>query len=90
MKNISYIAEETYELIPGDLWASLIKHEPPGISEDGGASNVKADNQVSEEQPFPNERFPAISGRDSHDLVVRRVETQCCGGQTVRDQINPE
>lgn len=82
--------KKTYKLIPGDLWSSLVEHEPPGVSEDGGTSDVNADNHVPEEQPFSNKRSPTVPRRNSHDLVVWGIETQRRSGQAVGDQINPE
>ena len=72
------------------MWAALIEHEPPGVTRDRGDADVCADNHVAEEQPLPDDGFATVARVDTHDAVVRRVEAERGGGQTVGDQVYPK
>ena len=80
----------TYELVERDLRALRVEEEPPGIAEDGRATDVRADDHVAEEQPGTDERFATVAGRDAHDGVVGRVEAEGGGGETVGDEVDPK
>jgi hypothetical protein len=64
----------------GDLWAALVEHEPPGITGDCSAADVRPNDHVAEEQPRAHKRLTAIAGRHAHDGVVWGIEAQSGGG----------
>ena len=81
---------ETYELVEGDLGAARVEEEPPGVSSDSRKADVGADDHVAEEQPLPDDGLTTVARVDTHDAVVRRVEAERGGGQTVGDQVYPK
>ena len=80
----------TYELVEGNLGSLGVHSEPPGISSDSSDTNIDSDNHVTEEQPFTNQGFTAVSWRNPHDAVIGRVETESGRGQTVGDKVDPK
>lgn len=85
-----YLEYRTYEFVPRDLRPSLVKHEPPGVSKDGSATNIRAHDKVSEEEPLADQRLGRVSRRGSHDGMVGSVEAQGGGGQSISDQVDPQ
>ena len=81
---------EVTELVEGDLRTRGIEHEPPGVAEDGGGADVRADDHVGEEQPAADEGLVALAGLALHDVVVRGVEGEGGGGEAVGDEVDPE
>jgi hypothetical protein len=73
----------THKLVEADLRSALVEHEPPSISKDGRTSDVDANDHVSEEEPFRDERLGRVSRGRAHDRVVRSIEAEGGGGETV-------
>ena len=80
----------TYELVEGNLGSFGVHSEPPGIPGNSSDTDVDSNNHVTEEQPFTNQRFTAVSWRNPHDAVIGRVETESGSGETVCNQVDPE
>ena len=78
-----------HELVKRYLWTSSIENKPPGITKDSRTSNIDTNDHVAEEQPLADEWFTAVSWWYSHDGMIRRVESECGGWQTVRYQVDP-
>ena len=81
---------EMGKLVKVDLRSGTVKHEPPCISKDSGSANVSTNYHVTEEQPFTNQGFTAVSWRNPHDAVIGRVETESGSRETVCNQVDPE
>ena len=80
----------TYELVEGNLGSLGVHSEPPGVSSDSSDTDIDSNNHVTEEQPFTNQGFTAVSWRNCHDTVIGRVETESGSGETVRNQVDPK
>lgn len=82
--------KNAYQLVERDLRSTRVINEPPRVSKDSSATNVYSNDHVSEEKPFSDEGFAAISWRNAHDGVVRGIETERCCWQAVCHQVDPE
>ena len=80
----------TYQLVERDLRAAGVEHEPPRVAGDRRDADVRPDDHVAEEQPLSDDGLAAVSWGHTHDAVVRRVEAESSGRQTVGDQVDPE
>ena len=80
----------TYELPEGDLRSSLVEHEIPCITSNSRNANICADHHISEEQPTTDQSLISLARRAAHNIMIRRVETECCGWETVCDKVDPE
>ena len=80
----------TYQLVVVQLWALLVRGEPPGGSTDGGGADITADSHVTEEEPAADEGLSRATRRLLHDVQIGWVEAEGGGGQAIRDQVNPE
>lgn len=81
---------EAGQLAEADLGALGVVHEPPGIAGHSGEADVGADDEVAEEQPATDEGLVTLTRATLHDVVIRRVERQGGGGETVGDEVDPE
>jgi len=79
----------THEMIKRNLWPPRVIYEPPCISKDGRYADISSNHQVSEEKPFPNQGFTTVSGRYTHDGMVRGIEAKGGCRKTVRHQVYP-
>lgn len=70
----------TYQLIERDLGSARVVDEPPCVSRHSGASDVRTDDQVTNEEPLANQGLTAVSRGYTHDAMVWRVEAECSGG----------
>ena len=70
--------------------SARIEYEPPCIPEDGRAANVDSDDHVTEEEPLANKWLTAVPWWNTHNGVVRGVETERSGGQAVSNKVDPE
>ena len=59
--------DTTHQLIESNLGTAGIIHEPPCIPEHGGASNIHADNEIAEKQPFSDQRLVTITWWYAHN-----------------------
>ena len=66
----------TYKLVEGNpSLRSTRVHEPPSITKNHGASDIRPDDKVPDEQPFSDKRFATVPWWKPHDRMVRRVES---------------
>jgi hypothetical protein len=80
----------TNQLIPSNLGTTSIIHKPPGVSSNCGNTNICPNDQISEKEPFSDQRFSTVSRRHLHYRVVCRIEAESGGRETVRDKIDPK
>lgn len=66
-----------------DLRSTRVENEPPSVTEYSSATDVDTDNHIPEEQPLANKRLTAVSGRQTHNRTIGRVESKGSGRQTI-------
>eukprot|EP00960_Hanusia_phi_P072705 767860-Hanusia_phi.AAC.1 len=72
------------------LRPALVHGLPPDESHDARDPDVGADDDVAHEDPSREKLLVSLARLLGHDVCLRRVEGQSCGGKPVRDQVDPE
>ena len=90
LRELGRTAVEVRQLVEADLGTLRVEHEPPNVTGDRGETDVGTDDEITEEEPSTDELLVTLSGVAAHDIVVRRVEGQSSGGETVGDQVDPQ
>lgn len=90
LRELGRAAVEVGQLVEADLGTLRVEHEPPSITGDRGETDVGANDEIAEEEPSTDELLVTLPGVATHDIVVRGVERQGGGGETVGDQVHPQ
>lgn len=61
-----------------------------GEDENGGDTNVRADDQISEEHKSRDQGFIVSSGGLEHAVRISRVERESGSRETISNEVNPE